>query len=126
MEFRHISKLSQQNKSNKKNRSKSGGKVDSKGRNLMSGSKSNLGKDARYNMMNEMRKNKREEMIMKRRGLEFITEHHEENLDQESIAKIETEVDNVAPKVVALLALHSSCDIVALRKQLVGACIDHE
>jgi len=81
MEFRHVSKLSQQNKKNKSNRSKSGGKVESKGRQLMGSRSANLGKDARFNMMNEMRKNKREEMIMKRRGLEFITEHHEENLD---------------------------------------------
>jgi hypothetical protein len=35
--------------------------------------------------MQEARKSKREEMLMKRRGLNFVTEHHEELLPQDVI-----------------------------------------
>jgi hypothetical protein len=38
---------------------------------------SNLGKEQRFNALNEQRKTMREEMMMKRRGLNFVTEHHE-------------------------------------------------
>lgn len=40
-----------------------------------------LGKQSRFNAQNEVRKQKREDLIMKRRGLNFVTEHHEELLD---------------------------------------------
>jgi hypothetical protein len=39
------------------------------------------GKQQRFNALNEQRRLKREELIMKRRGLNFVTEHHEELLD---------------------------------------------
>ena len=39
-----------------------------------------LGKEQRFNALNEQRKIMREELIMKRRGLNFVTEHHEELL----------------------------------------------
>ena len=56
--------------------------------------------------MNEARKLKREDLIMKRRGLNFINEGPvTENLDDEQLATLENEVDNVAPKIVGLLGL---------------------
>jgi len=47
---------------------------------------------------------------MKRRGLNFVTEHHEELLDQNVIQVCEEQLDNVAPKVVAILSLSGDCD----------------
>jgi len=40
-----------------------------------------LGKDQRFHAQNAQRKLKREDLMMKRRGLNFVTEHHEELLD---------------------------------------------
>ena len=54
-------------------------------------------------------------MLMKRRGLNFLTEDHEQNLDMESIQTIEQEVDNVAPKVIGILGLSEQCDTKILR-----------
>ena len=51
--------------------------------------------------MNDIRKQKREELIMKRRGLNFISDSVAENLEDDSMATIENEVDNIAPKIVA-------------------------
>jgi hypothetical protein len=42
---------------------------------------------------------------MKRRGLNFIKDVHETNLDDESISIMEKEVDNIAPKIVGILGL---------------------
>jgi glutamine synthetase type III len=42
---------------------------------------SGLGKEQRYFALNEQRKVKREDLLMKRRGLNFVTEHHEELLE---------------------------------------------
>jgi len=36
-----------------------------------------LGKNQRFLAQEQTRRNKREELIMKRRGLNFVTEHHE-------------------------------------------------
>lgn len=68
---------------------------------------------------------KREELIMKRRGLNFISDAVAENLDDHSVAVIEQEVDNVAPKIVGILGLHSSCDVNGLRAELVKHCIEY-
>lgn len=74
--------------------------------------------------MNEVRKLKREELIMKRRGLNFVTDSVAESLNnnEEVMSTIEQETDNIAPKVVALLALNSACDICALRADMVKYC----
>lgn len=40
-----------------------------------------LNKEQRFHAMNEQRKIQREDLLMKRRGLNFVTEHHEELLD---------------------------------------------
>ena len=72
-----------------------------------------------------LRKQKREDMIMKRRGLNFITENHEQNLDMESIDVLEKEVDNVAPRIVGILSLSESSDSTYLRNQMVDYCIDY-
>lgn len=48
-----------------------------------------MSKDQRFNMQNENRKLKREELIMKRRGLNFITDSVAENLDDQSVSVIE-------------------------------------
>jgi len=129
-DFRHISKaLSQINKTHKgTSRGRSvGGKIES--RNIMtigSTQMSSQGKEQRFNSLNEQRKNKREEMLMKRRGLNFVTEHHEELLDQDVIQMCETELDNVAPKVVALLSLSEDCDTAAVRLALVEHCLMYQ
>jgi len=59
---------------------KSGGKVETKRSSIMSSANrsSSVGKNVRNNIMVEKRRAQREEMIMKRRGLNFVTEHHEE------------------------------------------------
>lgn len=64
-------------------------------------------------------------MIMKRRGLNFITENHEQNLDMESIETLEKEVDNVAPKIVGILNLSEASDTTYLRNQMVDYCVDY-
>jgi len=48
------------------------------------------GKQHRFNQMKEYQKLKREDMLMKRRGLNFVTEHHEELLQQDVIEACET------------------------------------
>lgn len=76
-------------------------------------------------MQNENRKLKREELIMKRRGLNFITDSVAENLDDQSVSVIEQEVDNVAPKIVGILGLNSACDVAGLRTEMVKHCIEY-
>jgi hypothetical protein len=76
--------------------------------------------------MNESRKLKKEELLMKRRGLNFITDSVVETMDEESIINLENEVDNVAPKIVGILALNSSCDINQLRTEMVNHCIEYQ
>lgn len=85
----------------------------------------NLTKEQRYHAIQEQRKLKREDMLMKRRGLNFVTEHHEELLDQSTITACEQQLDNVAPKVVALLGLGEDCDTQAVRSALVHHCIEY-
>lgn len=46
---------------------------------------SDLNKEQRFHALNEQRKIKREDLLMKRRGLNFVTEHHEELLEQDTI-----------------------------------------
>lgn len=77
-------------------------------------------------MLNEARKLKREELIMKRRGLNFISESVAEKLDEEQVATLENEVDNIAPKIVGILGLSSSCDVKSLRTELVKHCIEYQ
>ena len=83
-----------------------------------------MSKEQRFNKMNEARKLKREDLIMKRRGLNILTDTQAENLDEESIQVIEQEVDNVAPKIVGILGLNSSCDIRTLRSEMVKYCVE--
>lgn len=60
---------------------------------------------------------------MKRRGLNFVTEHHEELLDESIIKAVEQQLDNVAPKIVGLLALSDTVDINTVRNHLVRQCL---
>lgn len=94
----------------------------------MSSGSSSLGmnKEARFNQLNEARKLKREDLIMKRRGLNFINDNTTENMDEEQIATLENEVDNVAPKIVGVLALSEGCDISGLRKEMVKHCLEYQ
>ncbi len=62
-----------------------------------------------------MRKQKRENLILERRGLNFITDQHDMNLDEDSIQVVEKEVDNVAPKIIGVLGLSESCEIGKMR-----------
>ena len=72
---------------------------------------SDLNKEQRFHALNEQRKIKREDLLMKRRGLNFVTEHHEELLEQDTIQACETQLDNVAPKIVALLSLSEDSNL---------------
>ena len=64
---------------------------------------------------------------MKRRGLNFINEGPvTENLDDEQLATLENEVDNVAPKIVGILGLSDTCDVNALRLEMVKHCIEYQ
>ena len=83
-------------------------------------------KDQRFNQQNDIRKLKREELIMKRRGLNFISETAAENMDDSTVATLEQEVDNVAPKVVGILGLSSACDVAGLRAEMVKHCIEYQ
>jgi hypothetical protein len=76
--------------------------------------------------MNEVRKLKREELIMKRRGLNFISDTVADTLNDDSVAAIELETDNVAPKVVGILALNPSSDVKALRSEMVKYCLEYQ
>ena len=69
------------------------------------------------------RKLKREDLLMKRRGLNFVTEHHEELLSQQTIEACENELDNVAPKIVAILGLSETSDTEKVRNALVRSCL---
>eukprot|EP00349_Pseudokeronopsis_sp_Brazil_P012477 CAMPEP_0202978066 /NCGR_PEP_ID=MMETSP1396-20130829/84623_1 /ASSEMBLY_ACC=CAM_ASM_000872 /TAXON_ID= /ORGANISM="Pseudokeronopsis sp., Strain Brazil" /LENGTH=177 /DNA_ID=CAMNT_0049716931 /DNA_START=135 /DNA_END=668 /DNA_ORIENTATION=- len=60
---------------------------------------------------------------MQRRGLNFISDAVAKDLQEENVAVLEQEVDNVAPKIVGLLGLSASCDIGALKEQLAKHCI---
>lgn len=84
------------------------------------------GKQHRFNQMKEYQKLKREDMLMKRRGLNFVTEHHEELLQQDVIEACETQLDNVAPKIVAILALSETSDTEAVRNALVRSCLVYQ
>ena len=63
---------------------------------------------------------------MKRRGLNFISDAVADKLDEEQITTLESEVDNVAPKIVGILGLSASCDVKALRLELVKHCIEYQ
>ena len=64
-----------------------------------------LNKEQRYQQMNENRKLRREQLIMERRGLNFLTDAQASQL--EDAEAVEQEVDNIAPKVVAILGLNA-------------------
>ena len=70
---RHISHLTQKNKSHH-GASKSSGKVDSSVMRPPSSNSFEMGKEQRYNKLVQARKLKREDLLMKRRGLNFITD----------------------------------------------------
>ena len=59
---------------------------------------------------------------MKRRGLNFVTDQHEMNLDEDCIEKMEQETDNIAPKIIAILGLSDNCDTAVLKEQLIEYC----
>ena len=118
---RHVSHLSQKNKQ-KAHAKKSGGKVEDSTRTLSGTAPTEMGKEQRWNQQVQLRKQKRDDLLMKRRGLNFITDQHEQNLDEASIDVVEKEVDNVAPKIIGLLGLNSDCDTKILREQLTEYC----
>jgi len=82
-----------------------------------------VGKNQRFLGQEQIRRNKREELINKRRGLNFVTEHHEQLLTHDTISTCEAQLDNVAPKIVALLSLSESADTSAVRRHLVRQCL---
>ena len=112
---RHVSHLSQKNKQ-KAHAKKSGGKVEDVSKNLSGTTCTDLGKEQRYNQQVQLRKQKRDDLLMKRRGLNFITDQHEQNLDEASIDVVEKEVDNVAPKIIGILGLSAECDTSILKQ----------
>jgi len=79
-------------------------------------------KAERFNSTQVRQREARETLIMKRRGLNFVTEHHEELVEQNTIESCEKQLDNVAPKIVGLLGLGESVDTEAIRQQLIKHC----
>lgn len=65
-------------------------------------------------------------MLMKRRGLNFVTEHHDELLSETTIQTVEQQLDNVAPRIVAILGLSQSSDTSAVRNHLVSQCLIYQ
>ena len=86
----------------------------------------NQGKQHRFNNIEMQRRLKREELLMKRRGLNFVTEHHEELLPQQTIEACESELDNVAPKIVAILGLSETSNTEQVRNALVKSCLVYQ
>ena len=121
MDFRHISHGKQQNKPHGKTK-KAAGKVENFLGMRSGTSQLESGREQRFNRDAQLRKQKREDLLMKRRGLNFLTEHHEENLDEQSIQTVESEVDNVAPKIVGILGLSECCEVDVVRSYLVEHC----
>jgi PP-loop superfamily ATP-utilizing enzyme len=85
-----------------------------------------LNKEQRFNQLNEARKLKREELLMQRRGLNFISDAAIEKMDEDQITTLESEVDNIAPKIVGILGLSKTCDVKGLRTELVKHCIQYQ
>lgn len=85
-----------------------------------------MSKEQRFNQLNEARKLKREDLIMQRRGLNFISDAVADNLEDDQIETLESEVDNIAPKIVGILGLSGACDISGLRHELVKHCIAYQ
>ena len=121
MDFRHISHGKQQNKPHGKTK-RAAGKVENFLGIRSGASQLESGREQRFNRDAQIRRQKREDLLMKRRGLNFLTEHHEENLDEQSIQTVESEVDNVAPKIVGILGLSECCDCDVVRSYLVEHC----
>ena len=65
-------------------------------------------------------------MLMKRRGLNFVTEHHDELLTEETLQAVEEQLDNVAPRIIAILGLSASSDTAAVRNHLVQQCLVYQ
>ena len=127
MEHRHINHNTQINKPHsKKGGSRAqGGKVDNVPGNRTATTGLELGKEQRYNKLAQKRKEKREDLLLKRRGLNVITDQHEMNLDEDCINMVEKENDNVAPKIVGILGLSESCDIAKIQASLIDHCVDY-
>lgn len=125
MEHRHISHRGQQNNKAHSKSTKQAGKVENRSVGRSVAGQVEMGKEQRYNQLVQQRKNKREELVMKRRGLNFITEHHEQNLDMQSIETLEKEIDNIAPKIIGILSLSAACDTKYLRDQMVDYCVNY-
>ena len=85
-----------------------------------------LNKEQRFSQQQEQRRLKREAQLLKRRGLDFVTDACAEDMDEDEIEVLEQEVDNVAPKVIALLGLSDHSDVAALRQQMIDQCKKHE
>ena len=85
-----------------------------------------LNKEQRFNQLNEARKLKREELLMQRRGLNFISDGALHKMDDDQISTLESEIDNIAPKVVGILGLSHTCDVKGLRTELVKHCIEYQ
>lgn len=75
--------------------------------------------------MNESRKSKREDLIMKRRGLNFISDSVVETMGEDQLVALENEVDNVAPRIVGILALNNTCDIKKLKEEMIHHCNEY-
>ena len=47
-------------------------------------------------------------------------------LDDDQMAALENEVDNIAPKIVGVLGLSGSCMVKELRVQMVKHCLEYQ
>lgn len=62
---------------------------------------------------------------MHRRGLNFVNDSAVDSMNQDEITNVQGEVDNVAPKIVALLGLNANSDINKLRREMTNYCIQY-
>lgn len=113
----HIPKKKQINKSHNRTK-KQGGKVEKVAINYTPGPKKDMNKDDRFNRAVQIRKNKKAKMIAERRGLKKL-DLDELVIDQEVKDNIKPHTHNVAPKVVAIIPLNSSCDVETIKNQLI-------
>ena len=124
MEHRHINHGTQVNKPHAK-KSNRGPKVADVAANRTATTSLELGRAQRYNQCAQLRKQKRDDLLLKRRGLNFVTDKHEATLPEECVDVVEKEVDNVAPKIVGILGLSASCDTSRIREALADHCVDY-
>ena len=119
----HVPKQKQINKVH--NRTKDKGRVERKPINVNSVQNKELHKHDVYNRNVQIRKHKKQMMLAERRGLKNI---NVEDLKIESDVKelVKQHMQNVPPKIIAIVGLNESTDVETLKNQLIKECLEVE